>query len=307
MRKDYLKLPIAVIGAGSMVGSRFCDLTRDELTLIEADLNGQNIVDITSEKSVEDFFKTHNFDSLILFSAYTDVDGAEAQRGDKNGSCWKINVLGVKNIVLACKKFNRKLIFISTDFVFDGKNGPYNEDETIGKNLKDISWYGITKIEGEKFIQKNLKDAIILRIAYPFRGRFEAKDDILKRVLKLAFEKKLYPMFADQKITPTFIDDLPQAFKTIIKKEGSGTFHVTSPKITTQYELAKKLLSIFGLKNVKVEKGSLVDFLKSGKRTPRPINGGLKNSKIIKLGFTPTDWDEGIKKVHEQTGGVLIQ
>lgn len=306
MQKDYLKLPIAVIGAGSMVGSRFCELTKGEFSLIEADISGQNPVDITSRDSVEDFFHRNEFGSVILFSAYTDVEGAEAQRGDNNGICWKINVIGVKNIVLACKKFNRKLIFISTDFVFDGKNGPYDEDKPIGKNLKDISWYGITKIEGEKYIQKNLKDAIILRIAYPFRGRFEKKDDVLKRILKLAFENKLYPMFADQKITPTFIDDLPHAFKEIIKKEGSGIFHVTSPKITTQYELAKKLLSIFGLKNAKVEKGSLVDFLKSGNRTPRPINGGLKNSKITNLGFTPTAWDEGIKKVYEQTGGDLI-
>lgn len=306
MQTDYLKLPIAVIGAGSMVGSRFCDLTRSEFTLIEADVNSQNAVNITSEKSVEDFFKNHDFGSLILFSAYTDVEGAEAQRGDKNGICWKINVNGVSNIVKACMIYNRKLVFISTDFVFDGKDGPYSEDDPTGKNPKDISWYGITKIEGEKYIQKNLNDAIILRISYPYRGRFENKDDILKRILKLAIENKLYPMFADQKITPTFIDDLPEAFETILRNELNGTFHVTSPKITNQYELTKKTLSVFGIKNVKVKKGYLIDYLKSGDRTPRPINGGLKNSKIISLGFTPTSWDDGIKKVFEQTKGDLI-
>lgn len=307
MIKDYLKLPIAVIGAGSMVGSRFCDLTRSELKLIEADINGQNPIDITSETSVEDFFANHKFDSVILFSAYTDVEGAEAQRNDKNGICWKINVDGVENIVNACQKYGRKLFFISTDFVFDGKNGPYNEENPTGKNPKDISWYGITKIEAEKFIQRNLTDAVIIRISYPFRGRFEGKDDILKRILKMAKVNKLYPMFADQKITPTFIDDLPGAFKTIIKKERNGIFHVSSPKITTQYELTKKTLSVFGFNNVKVEKGSLVDFLKSGGKTPRPINGGFNVAKISKLGFTPTSWDEGIKKVFDQTKGDLIR
>lgn len=306
MQKDYLKLPIAIIGSGSMVASRFCDLTRGELTLIEGDVNGKNPIDITQEASVQDFFKRNNFNSLILFSAYTDVDGAEAQRGDNKGSCWKINVNGVENIVKACKKNNCKLIFISTDFVFDGKSGPYSEQELTGRNLKDISWYGITKIEGEKYIQKNLKDAVIIRISYPYRARFELKDDVLKRVLKLAKANTLYPMFADQKITPTFIDDLPKAFKTIIRKNRTGIFHVTSPKITTQYELAKKLLLIFGQKSVILEKGSLVEYLNSKGRTPRPINGGLNNSKIISLGFTPTAWDEGIKEVYRQTNGDLI-
>lgn len=306
MQKEYLKLPIAVIGASSMVGSRFCDLARGKLSLIESDVSGQNPVDITSENSVEDFFNRNDFSSAILFSAYTDVDGAEAQKGDKNGVCWKINVNGAQNVANACKKYGRKLIFISTDFVFDGKNGPYDEGDPTGKNPKDISWYGISKIEGEKYIQKNLEDAVILRISYPFRGKFEGKDDILKRMLKLAKENKLYPMFADQKITPTFIDDLPQALEAILKANETGIFHVTSPRITTQYDLAKKLLSIFGFNNVNVKRGSLVDFLKSGDKTPRPINGGLKVTKIINLGFTPTAWEKAIKIIFKQSKGKLI-
>lgn len=305
MQADYLKLPIAVIGAGSMVGSRFCDLSRGDLDLIEADISGPNPIDITSVDSVEDFFKTHDFASLILFSAYTDVDGAEAQREDKTGTCWKINVEGVDNIVKACRKYSRKLFFISTDFVFDGKNGPYNEDDPTGKNPEDISWYGQTKIEAEKNILKNLKAAVIIRISYPYRGRFNGKDDVLKRILKLATENKLYPMFADQKITPTFIDDLVPAFKLISKNSQSGIFHIVSPKVTTQYELAVKLLSIFSI-NQKVESGSLLEFLKSGNKTPRPLNGGLNVSKIVKLGFTPTAWDNGIKIVASQSQGKLI-
>ena len=305
MQKNYLKLPIAVIGAGSMVGSRFCDLTRDELKLIEADVRGENPIDITLEKSTEAFFKTHDFSSLILFSAYTDVEGAEAQRGDKSGICWKINVVGVENIVKASRKYGRKLIFISTDFVFDGKKGPYNEDDPTGKKPEDISWYGLSKIEGEKSIIKSLNDAVIIRISYPYRERFKTKDDIAKRVLRLARENKLYPMFADQKITPTFIDDLPKAFKLIMKKNQSGIFHVTSPKVTTQHRFAEKLLSIFKL-NVKVEKGSLTEYLKPGGKTPRPLNGGLNVSKLVKLGFTPTSWDNGIKVIFNQSQGKLI-
>src|SRR3989344_9184925 len=102
---------LAIIGSRSMVGSRFCELARHNFNLVKADLSGKISVDITKETSVDDFFRKYNFSYAILFSAFTDVNGAEKQRNDKNGTCWQINVNCVKNIVLACAKFKRKLIF----------------------------------------------------------------------------------------------------------------------------------------------------------------------------------------------------
>ena len=93
------KVTCAVIGASSMVASRFCDLSKNHLALIKGDLNGEIPIDITQEKSVSDFFNNHDFDWVLLFSAFTDVDGAEKQRGSKSGLCRKINVEGVKNVV----------------------------------------------------------------------------------------------------------------------------------------------------------------------------------------------------------------
>src|SRR3990170_4526587 len=89
----------AVIGSSSMVASRFCDLSRNHFNLIKGDLSGKIAVDITQEKSVSDFFKNHTFDWILLFSAFTEVDSAEKQRGDKKGLCWKLNVESVKNVV----------------------------------------------------------------------------------------------------------------------------------------------------------------------------------------------------------------
>src|SRR3989338_4252742 len=180
------KLPLAVIGSSSMVGSRFCDLSNQNFRLIKADLHGEIPVDITDVKSVRHFFLQNNFQYLILFSAFADVDEAEKQRGNKEGNCWKINVEGVRNVANACKKFKRKLIFISTDFVFDGINGPYDETDPIGGDLDKISWYGLSKIEGEKIVQRVLADFIILRISYPYRAEFQKKDDFAKHLI-LAF------------------------------------------------------------------------------------------------------------------------
>lgn len=296
---------IAVIGSSSMVGSRFCELAKD-LSIIKSDLRGPNPLDITKKDQVESFFKKHAFDWIILFSAFTDVDAAEKQREDKNGSCWQINVEGTQNIVQACQKYGRKLIFISTDFVFDGASGPYNEDDPVGPDFSKVSWYGITKIEAEKVIGGQLADYIILRISYPYRAKFAGKDDIAKRILKLHQKGQLYPMFADQTITPTFIDDLTPAVKLLITTGQSGIFHLASPLPTTQYKFAKTLIAKFGGSPDDVKEGSLREFLLEGSPTPRPLNGGLKVDKITNLGFTPTSWREGIEIIYQQSRGQLL-
>ena len=296
----------AVIGSSSMVASRFCDLSKNHFNLVEGDLSGKIAVDITQEKSVSDFFKNHKFDWILLFSAFTDVDEAEEQRDSKSGLCWKINVEGVKNVVAECKKNKKNLLFISTDFVFDGTGGPYDEDSPQGGDLNKVSWYGITKLEAEKLICENLKTFIILRIAYPYRARFEAKDDLVKKVLRLYESDNLYPMFYDQTITPTFIDDIAPAVSFLINKKESGIYHLASPRATNQFEFAKKVLEIFKKDANKVKKASIADFLKNSSSTPRPIKGGLKVEKLKKLGFVPTDWEKGLEIVHLQSNGRLI-
>lgn len=299
-----LPIRIAVIGADSMVGSRFCEIARD-FQLIKASFSDEIQIDITSVQSVEKFYKEQNFEWAILFAAFTDVNAAEEQRDDKMGSCFQINVEGAKNTAYASKKYNRRLIFISTDFVFDGLNSPYSEDDPWGPDFEKVSWYGITKTEAEKSILEILRDAIILRIAYPYRGPFDKKDDIAKRIIRMYKQDDLYPMFADQMISPTFVDDLYGAIRLLISKGQSGIFHLASPTAVSQYEFAKELLSVFGYDTGKIKKGSIVSFLKNSS-VPRPKGSALKVSKISKLGFTPTDFRQGIRIVYKQSQGKLI-
>ena len=330
------KIPIAVIGSSSMVGSRFCELASADFDLIKADLKGNIPIDITQKDSVDNFFKNYGFEWLILFSAFTDVDEAEKQRGDKNGLCYQINVNGTANVVDACKNYQRKLIFISTDFVFDGFDGPYSEEDQTGGNLDKVSWYGITKIEAEKLVQ-GLKEfipsektpsfrtkmkrilseeerttafrpweSIILRISYPYRTYFAPKEDFARSILQKYKEGSLYSMFTDQVITPTFIDDLAPSVSVLIRKNVRGIFHLASPKITTPYDFAKFLLETFNKTTLALKRAKLEDSLEKKTATPRPIKGGMIVDKIIKSGFTPTDWQQGIKIIYKQSHGKLI-
>ena len=296
---------IAIIGSSSMVGSRFAQLWQNKTQLISAELSSTPSIDLTKKGSVQEFFNTYEFETAILFSAFTDVDQAELQRNDKNGSCWKINVDGVRNVAKSCKEKKVKLIFISTDFVFDGQNGPYKEDDSAGPNMDQVSWYGISKLEGEKIVEE-LEDFIILRISYPYRAYFQGKEDFFKKSLSLYSENKLYPMFDDQTMTPTFIDDVAPALQLLLESDRKGVFHLASPTPGTPYEIIKNLIKTFGGDPKVVEKGSIIEFLKNGDKTPRPVKGGLIVDKIEKLGFVPTSWKKGIEQIYIQSKGKLI-
>ena len=297
------KLPLAVIGSSSMVGSRFCELSVNTFDLLKVDLNAKIHVDITSRNSIDKFFKNFDFKYLVLFSAFTDVNEAENQRGDKKGLCWQINVQGVKNIANYCLKYKRKLVFISTDFVFDGIKGQYQEDDFPGEKLDKLTWYGITKLEAEKIIQSKLSNFIIIRISYPYRAYFLQKEDFARLILRKYQENRLYPMYKDQIITPTFIDDLSPSLKLLILKNHVGIFHLASPLKTTPFVFAKEIISVFGGDISKIKEGSI---LKTGNLVPRPINTSLNVRKITKLGFTPTSWKTGIRMIFKQLPGKLI-
>lgn len=287
-----------------MIGSRFCELSK--LQLLKADLKGENSIDITNRDSTFEFFQNNNFQSVLLLSAFTDVDEAEKQKGNKNGVCWQVNVLGVKNVVAACNRFKTKLIFISTDFVFDGSNGPYKEEDEVGPDLSKVSWYGITKIEAEKNITSFLDEFIIIRISYPYRARFEKKDDFAKQILRRHHEQTLYKLFTDQQMTPTFIDDLVPCIDLLLQKNVKGIYHLASPIPTTPYDFGFELLKVFKRDPSLVEKGSLKTSLKKAGITPRPLKGGMKTQKIEDLGFIPTEWQLGIRSIFKQSKGQLI-
>lgn len=282
-----------------MVGSRFCEMAEGKLNLIKTDLNGSLPLDITDKKKVDNFFQAQNFEHVILFSAFTDVDAAEKQRGDKSGSCWRINVDGTGNVAEAAAKFKKKLIILSTDFVFDGTAGPYREEDQTGPDLNKVSWYGLTKIESEKKV-KLTKDGLILRISYPYRAYFPHKEDFARIILRKYKEGDLYSMFSDQTISPTFIDDVFEAIELLISEKHKGIFHLGSPAITSPFEFAKELVRTFEEDPHKIKEGSLASFLKTAGNTPRPLKGGMIVEKITKLGFKPTDYKTGIKNLFSQ-------
>jgi len=295
-----------VFGTPGLVGSRFVDLIASERQPITPELHE---VDITDKTSLSAFFEKEakDFDSVVNFAAYTDVNEAEKENGDKEGLVWQVNVEGAKNVAEMAQKHNKFLVHISTDFVFPGSEenpGPYTEDTKLPDSQDGIGWYGWTKLMGEKRVEEVGGRHAIARISYPFRSHFTQKNDYARKILELYDEGKLYPMFTDQRITPTFIDEAASAIEEICELEKPGIFHLASNNSTTPYEFACYLLEkARNAKNV-VKKGLLREHLKTRKGAPISLLGGLdtkKTQEVLEMKFKT--WQQAVDEFIEQSSG----
>jgi len=269
---------ILVVGASGMVGSRFVELASANFQITSVD---ENQVDITKKEDVKRYFEGRRFDGVVNFSAYTNVDGAEKERGDQFGFVWKLNADGPSNLASVCLDNQTFLVQISTDFIFPGTEnypGPYTEDSKLPQDADGISWYGWTKRIAEEKVLKTSKHSAVVRFGYPFRGEgYPQKLDWARNLIKLYNEQKLYPLFTDQIHNILFIDDLVLPLSKIINDKKEGVFHIVSSNTTTPYDSAVYLLKEYAGKDAKLEKGSIAEFIRSPSRTIRPKLGGLKS------------------------------
>jgi len=287
-----------IIGSGlsGMVGSRFTEMFVSDFDFINLDLT--NNIDITNPDQIDQVLSQYPSTSVIHLAAFTDVSKAYAETGKKQGKVYQINVLGTQNIANACKKYHHYLIHISTDFVFDGKNPPDNgyteEDQPY-----PIEWYGQTKLWAEQKVIDSGCQHAIARLAFPFRAHFLTKPDLVRNILEKLKTNSLHPMFTDQIITPTFIDDICQVLKVFIDKKPSGIYHVVGSTSLAPYDLAVKIAQIFNLK-AKIKPGSFKEYLKTDPR-PRNQYSKVSNAKLKKdLGITMKTIDEALKTFKSQ-------
>ena len=233
-------------------------------------------------------------------AAFTDTNAAWLQRGDKSGSCYQVNVVGTQNILELARKYNKYTINISTDFVFDGNTDvEYTEDSPPSP----IEWYGQTKYEAEKLISDSGISFSTLRLAFPYRANFEAKKDVVRKLIDNFKSKKLYPMFTDQTTTPTFIDDIVNALEYFFDNQPKGIFHVVGSSSQSPYQMALMIADIFDFDRSLVKEGKLTDFIASQPVGSRPWqkNLSLSNKKIFDLGIKMKTLSEGLLQLKKQS------
>lgn len=289
-------IPVLFIGASGLVGSfiskSFSNKSHYILLTPQKDE-----VNITNKKGLYKFILKYSPTIIINFAAHTNLAEAEKQRGNENGTSWLINVEGVRNLAEVCEKRKIFLIHISTDAVFPGTNnfpGPYPESAIPPSTSKPLSWYGYTKLQGEKILANSKTKHTLIRISYPFGNRFSPKD-FAKKVVD--YVKNGLPLFSDQKFTPTYLPDLAKAILKITSKEIIGTFHVATHPPTSPYELGKALAKKYSITN-RIKGGFVNSYLKRDGAIPRLIWGGLLTQETEKtLGLHFHSWSEAVKEL----------
>lgn len=286
---------ILVTGASGMVGSRFVETYKDRENLLTPDLD---VFELTRPESVAAYFADHpDIGAVIHLAAFTNVSEGQKQKGDKVSLCYQLNVVGTQNLVDQIKDRDIYLIHISTDMVFPGDvadPGPYAEDHLVEADVNRLTWYGYTKALAERIITSTLPSAAILRLIYPVVANYDLKLDYLRAPLAY-FEKNqtVYPIFTDQQMNITPVDEICLCLKELLARRLSGIFHAGSSDITTPYEIMVRLFDAVYGRHDMIKAGSLTEFLKAQTDPTRYSKfGGLlveKTEKVLGLKYSATE------------------
>lgn len=271
---------VLVTGANGMLGQDLCPVLEDNgYSVFETDVD---ILDITNPVNIDEVFSAQKPDIVIHCAAYTNVDKAEEDIENAR----QINARGTENIAKACKKYDALMVYISTDYVFDGgvntqRNIPYKPlDKTSPLNN-----YGLTKWEGEEAVRNNLEKYYICRTSwlYGHHGK-----NFVETMISLANKPEL-KVVDDQIGCPTWTVDLSNAIVKIIETKLYGTYHTCGGGSTSWYGFAKEIFKLANL-DVNLNPCTTDEFPRPAKR---PAYSVMDNNGICR------DWQKALKDYME--------
>lgn len=277
-----MSMRVLVTGAKGQLGTDLMnELEKQGLTGIGVDVEEMDITDADACMRV---IGEADVDAVIHCAAYTAVDAAE----DQVELCRKINGEGTRNVALACKAADVKMMYISTDYVFDGKGTrPWEPDDP----RDPLNVYGLTKYEGELAIEELLERYFTVRIAWVFGV---AGKNFIKTMLRLGRERGAVSVVDDQVGSPTYTYDLARLLVDMIQTEHYGRYHATNEGECSWYEFAVEIFGQAGMEDVTVTPVSSSEF---AAKAVRPENSRMSKEKLSDKGFTrlPT-WQDALSR-----------
>lgn len=282
------------IGISGLIGSRVAELLSDRYTF--DNLSTETGVDITNPETLSVIEADREHSVVIHFAAKTDVDGCEQDKTlGEDGAAWKINVTGTENVIQACRTSGKKLLYISTDFVFNGEK-PSGESYTEDDTPDPINWYGVTKYEGEKKVSESGLNFAILRPAYPYRSPFPQKKDLVQAIKSKLEAGQEVKAVVDHLMCPTYVDDFAEAIARILDGDAEGIYHTVGSQAISPFDLAHLIAREFHLDESLIKETTREEFFAG--RAKRPFNLSLDNAKIEKLGVSMRTVSEGLAALH---------
>jgi len=284
-------MKIIILGGKGQLGKEFENFLKDKAEIysfshLELDVLNQELL----IKKIQEIKP----EVVINCSAYTKVDKAEEEKEE----CIKVNAIGAKNVSYASYKVGAKVIYFSTDYIFDGeKESPYTELDSPNP----ISTYGRSKLLGEIYTSKHNPNHLILRISwlYGINGR-----NFVKTIIKKAKEEKELKIVSDQKGSPTYTLDVVKQTWELIKKDKVGIYHSANQGETSWYEFAKKIIEKLKI-NVKISPIKTGEYPALAKR---PKYSVLDNYLLKLEGINiMRDWETALNEFLDNYGTLLLE
>ena len=279
-------------GLSGLVGSRVVELLEPRYSFINFSL--ENGVDITNRDDIIARIEKESDAPWILhLAAYTNVQQAEHDRllGEQSNA-WKVNVQATQHIIDACKKSRKKLLYVDTDYAFDGAKKSYSEDDIPSP----LGWYAQTKSEGAKRVLAF--GGLVIRISNPYRANPQGKTDFVHKMLERLQHHQEIIAPTDQLFVPTFIDDIAYAIEKLMVADAKGIYHVVGSQSLSPYDAAKTLARLYGFDEACVKPTTFKEYFVG--RAPVPQYASLTNAKIRALGVPMHGFKEGIAEMRLQ-------
>jgi dTDP-4-dehydrorhamnose reductase len=279
---------ILVIGAKGMLGrdlikilySTFHSPQHSDWEILEWDIDE---IDIREEKKTVTKIESFKPEIVINVAAYTDVDGCESNEE----KAFAVNAEGMKYVALGALRCRAKVVYLSTDYIFDGgKSEPYLEDDPPNP----LNVYGRSKWKGEQYVRELVKDVLIVRSQWLY-GRYG--NNFVTSILRQAREKKVLSIVNDQIGSPTYTVDLSEAISVLLQSDARGVFHVANSDLCTWYTFGQAILKLSGMERVKVIPISSKEL---GRPAIRPAYSVFNCQKLKQVtGMTLRPWSEALK------------
>ena len=296
-------MKVLITGSNGLLGQKLLHkLRKDKGINLIAISRGENRVsekngyiyfdlDITDNDEVEKVIVEQMPDVVINTAAMTNVDMCE----DKKDACDALNVNAVQYLADACQEINAHLIHISTDFIFDGEDGPYTEEDTPNP----LSYYGLSKLKSEQLLQAHMVKWTILRTIVVFgTGERLSKENIVLWAKGVLEKGDSLNIIDDQFRAPTLAEDLADACILAIKKTAYGIFNVSGKDIMSIYEMVERIRKYYGLDNTNLNRISTSTLDQKAKR-PTRTGFILKKAKSV-LGYNPHSFEECLSIIKGQ-------
>jgi dTDP-4-dehydrorhamnose reductase len=284
-----------VLGTGlsGLVGSRLVALLSSQSEF--EDLSQETGVDITQYGEVASRIKASRASWVFHLAAYTDVQGAEkTKEGGKESLVWKVNVDATENIAKLCRQYGKHMLYLSTDYVFDGTKKEYKEADVPSPQ----GWYAVTKYEGEKHVLAMGELGLVIRISNPYRANPISKRDWVHKMMDRLVAGQPIAAPQDQLFVPTFIDDLARVITSLTEANTSGIVHAGGGSAVSPYEAAGKIATTFGYDTKLVSPTKYAQFI--GGRAPYPQYAVLVNETLGRMALAMRTFDEGLAEVKRQ-------